>query len=88
LQRLWTYKIFRGIYKRTTPDDWAKFATAANVTKIIRHEQPKQLFNLLQKKIFLFNNEKGVLVNSLMDQKWQRGTAILANQTGVSEGYR
>jgi len=47
--------------KRATPNEWAKFATASKVTKIIRDEQPKPLFLLCQ--------ESGVMVNSLMDQK-------------------
>jgi len=42
-------------------------ATMSKITKIIRDEQPKPLFNLLQKKYFLLNKENGVMVNSLMD---------------------
>jgi len=42
------------ICKRTTPEaEWAKFATASKVTKIMRDEQPKLLFTLLQRTLFV-----------------------------------
>jgi len=41
------------ICKRATPVEWAKFATTSKVTKIMRDEQPKQLFTLLQRTLFL-----------------------------------
>jgi len=36
-----------------TPEQWAKFATASKVTKIMRDEQPKPLFTLLQRALFV-----------------------------------
>jgi len=41
------------ICKRATPEEWAKFATASKVTKIMRDEQPKPLFTLLQRTLFV-----------------------------------
>jgi len=42
--------------KRATP---AKFATSSKVNKIIRDEQPKPLFNLLQKILFVEQRKLG-----------------------------
>jgi len=61
------------ICKRATPDEWAKFATASKVSKIKKDEQAKHVFNLLQ-KYFSLSKVSGVMVNSLMDQKLQKGT--------------
>jgi len=41
------------ICKRVSPEECAKFATASKVTKIMRDEQPKQLFTLLQRTLFV-----------------------------------
>jgi len=41
------------ICKRATSEEWAKFATASKVTKIMRDEQPKPLSNLLQRPLFI-----------------------------------
>jgi len=54
--------------KRATPDEWAKFATASKVKKIMRDKQPKPLFTH-----FLLNKGGVVLENSLMDLKPPKG---------------
>jgi len=41
------------ICKRATPEEWAKFATASKVTNIMRDEQLKPLFTLLQRTLFV-----------------------------------
>jgi len=43
-----------------------KLATASKVTKALREEKPKPLFNLLLKH-FLLNKESGVMVNYSID---------------------
>jgi len=43
----------RIICKRATLDEWAKFGTGSKVTKVIRDEQPKKLYNLLQNTLFV-----------------------------------
>jgi len=55
--------------KRVTPEEWAKFATASKVTKIMRDEQPK----LFCKEHILLNREGVVLENSLIDLKQPKG---------------
>jgi len=52
------------IWKRATP-----YISVSKVTKIIRDEQPKPLFNLVKKNHFLLNKKSGVMANSLMYQK-------------------
>jgi len=40
------------ICKEANPEEWAKFATASKVAKIMRDEQPKPFITLLQRTLF------------------------------------
>jgi len=44
---------------RATPEERAKFATASKATKIMRDEQPKPLFTLVQRSLFVEQMTKG-----------------------------
>jgi len=47
------------ICKRVTLEEWTKFATASKVTIIMRDEQPKQLFTLMQRILFVEHRRWG-----------------------------
>jgi len=57
------------IYKRVTPAEREKLSATSRVSKIIRDEQTKPLYDLLNKTLLKLNNKNGVLVNSLMRQR-------------------
>jgi len=62
--------------------EWAKFATVSKVTKIIRDEQPKQLYKLLQKTLFVEQRKWGY--GKFFDgSKMTKGRQSLKNTLGV-----
>ncbi len=43
--------------KRATPTEWSRYLTATKVMKIIRDEEPKQLFDILKDNYFEENRK-------------------------------